>query len=164
MDAENAQPLESRPPTIEDLVFLCQALNAQKVKYIIIGGMAIIRQGFVRTTEDIDLLVDAAPANQRALYVALEALPDKAVLELEEHDLQLYQVVRIADEFVVDVMLSACGLMYEQVTDEIECEVIDGISIPFASTKLLLKLKDTLREKDKLDAAFLISKLHRTTS
>ena len=30
---------------------------------MVIGGMAIIQAGFVRATEDIDLLIDTAPDN-----------------------------------------------------------------------------------------------------
>jgi hypothetical protein len=37
-------------------------------------------------------------------------------------------------------------------TDELE---IDGVRIPFASARLLWRTKDTRRDKDKVDRAFL---------
>ncbi|HUH02704.1 MAG TPA: hypothetical protein VML75_11980 [Kofleriaceae bacterium] len=54
-------PLESRPPTIDDLVDLCRHLNEEGARYIVIGGMAILQLGFVRATEDIvvDLMKSA---------------------------------------------------------------------------------------------------------
>ena len=54
----------------------------------VIGGMAMIQAGFVRGTEDIDLLIEASPENQAAVRKALEILPDKAVTELREGDLR----------------------------------------------------------------------------
>jgi len=50
--------------SLEDLLLLCRQLNHGGAKYIVIGGMAIIRLGFTRATEDIDLLVDSSPENQ----------------------------------------------------------------------------------------------------
>ena len=43
---------------LADLVSLCRSLNREGARYVVIGGMAMIQAGFVRATEDIDLLVD----------------------------------------------------------------------------------------------------------
>ncbi len=53
----------SRAPELEDLLGLCKALNAEDVRYVLIGGFAVILHGFVRATKDVDLLVDASPEN-----------------------------------------------------------------------------------------------------
>ena len=103
----------SRTPEQNDLVKLCAALNAQNALYIVVGGMAIIQQGFLRATEDIDLLLENSRENQARVRKALEILPDQAVREMDETDLDEYGVVRVADEIVVDLMLSACGIAYE---------------------------------------------------
>ena len=50
---------------------LCKALNAENVQYALIGGFAVILQGFVRGTKDIDLLVEAASENVRRLKRAM---------------------------------------------------------------------------------------------
>lgn len=42
--------------------------------------MAIIQAGFVRATEDIDLLVDTSPENITRLRQALVSLPDRSVI------------------------------------------------------------------------------------
>jgi len=42
----------SRAPELEDLVSLCKALNDEGVRYVLIGGFAVILHGFVRTTKD----------------------------------------------------------------------------------------------------------------
>lgn len=67
MDKKNDESLESRPPALEDLLELCRNLNRNNVAYIVIGGMAVIQHGFVRATEDIDLLVDTSGNNEKRL-------------------------------------------------------------------------------------------------
>ena len=45
MDGNDDLEQYSRIPTIEDLVALCRNLNAHEVKYVVIGGLAIIHLG-----------------------------------------------------------------------------------------------------------------------
>ena len=115
MDPEDADaPLEARPPLLEDLVSLCRDLNREGARYVVLGGMAVIQAGFVRATNDVDLLIDTSPENQERVRRALMALPDGAVRDLAPDDLDRYVVVRVADEFVVDLMKSACGIDYAE--------------------------------------------------
>jgi hypothetical protein len=148
-----------RTPEEDDLVKLCAALNSQGSKYIVIGGMAMNQHGMLRATEDIDLLVERSRENQEKVRKALEILPDKAVREMAEGDLDSFTVVRIADEIVVDLMLAACGIAYDEAVSEIETREIGGVSIPFASATLMLRLKQTYRDKDIADRTFLKHKL-----
>jgi hypothetical protein len=122
---------------------------------MVIGGMAVIYHGFTRATEDIDLLVDPSPENQARIRQALMKLPDQAVREVAEGDLDVYQVVRIADEIVVDLMKSACGISYAEASMGVEWAEIEGVRIPFAGAALLWKLKQAPRAKDEIDRSFL---------
>jgi len=153
------QPEPPRTPTQNDLVSLCRALNSEGAKYVVVGGLAVIRQGLMRMTEDIDLLLESSLENQKRVRKALEILPDKAIREMGENDLNEYIVVRVADEIVVDLMLVVCGINYNQAESEIDFQDTEGVRIPFASLKLLLKMKQTHREKDALDRHFLEQKL-----
>lgn len=92
-----------RTPEQTGLAKLAPALNAQSARYIVIGGMAVIQQGFLRATEDMDLLIERSRDNQGKVRKVLEILPDKSVREMNESDLDEYLVVRIADEIVVDL-------------------------------------------------------------
>lgn len=98
----------AREPQIEDLVRICRALNDERARYILIGGFAVIAHGGVRTTKDIDLLVDASPENVTRVKQALRILEDRAVDEVADTDVARYTVVRVADEIVVDLMALAC--------------------------------------------------------
>ena len=157
---ENVPPPEApRPPVQDDLVRLCRELNAQQALYMVVGGFAVIQHGFLRATEDIDLLVEGSMDNQARIKKALEILPDKAIRELGDEDLRNYLVVRVADDVIVDLMLSACGIRYEEAQPDAEIVTVGDVLIPFASARLLLRMKQTIREKDHLDRMFLERKL-----
>lgn len=156
---ENEVPNAGRIPKDTDLVALCRALNDNKARYLIIGGFAVIHHGYLRATEDIDVLLDGDLENQLRVKKALEILPDKAVLELGNDDIRSYSVVRVSDEIVVDLMTVACGIDYEAARPSVEIAEIDGVPIPFANARLLLRMKQTHREKDAGDRAFLHRKI-----
>lgn len=63
MGDENAHPLESRIPLPDDLVQICREMNARSVRYIVVGGFAIIQHGFLRNTGDIDVLIEDSLEN-----------------------------------------------------------------------------------------------------
>ena len=150
-----------RSPEDDDLVRLCAALNAEAARYLVVGGMAMNQHGMLRATADIDPLVEGSRENQKRVLTALEILPDRAVREVEENDLDEYTVVRVADEIVIDLMLAACGITYDDAANEIEMREVQGVAIPFASAKLLLRTKQTYRDRDLPDRIFLEEKLRR---
>ena len=157
MDATNAHPEDSsRPPTIDDLVRICAALNEAGASYLVVGGMAMIRHGHIRTTEDVDLLIDASPANVERVKRALAgSLPDRAAMQVASDDIQKYTVVRVADEIVVDLMENACGIGYAEGSRDIAWTEVKGVRVPFASAAMLWRMKQTLRDKDVADRMFL---------
>lgn len=163
MADENAQPLESRIPLPDDLVKICRELNAHGAKYMVVGGFAVIQHGYLRNTGDINVLIEDSPENQIKTKRALEILPDKAIRQLGDDDLRDWVVVRVCDEVVVDLMTLACGISYKEGESEIQVFTIDGVPIPFASARLLLRTKQTLRDKDAEDRMFLEAKIARET-
>jgi hypothetical protein len=89
----------------------------------------------------------------------LEVLPDKAIREVRPGELKEYVVIRVADEVTVDLMIRTCGISYEEALPEIETRTIGGVPVPVASARLLLRMKQTYREKDAADRLFLEAKL-----
>jgi hypothetical protein len=148
-------PLEPRLPTLDDLLLLCRSLNEAGGKYVVIGGWAVIQHGFERTTSDIDLLVESSPENFQKIKTAMLKLPDGAIRELQPDDLDKFIVVRVGDEFVIDLMKRSCGIEYAEASRDIELIRVQDVAIPFANAQLLWRTKQTHREKDVLDRAFL---------
>ena len=155
VDSNNGGEFVSRVPTLEDLLFLCRKLNEAGAKYIVIGGWAVIQHGYGRTTEDVDLLVESSYENFQKIEAAMLALPDGAVREVKPTDLDEFVVVRVADEILIDLMKSAGGVEYAEASKDIAVIEVRGVSIPFANARLLLRLKQTYREKDAADRLFL---------
>lgn len=158
-DEQNQEPIAgptTREPSVEDLVELCRELNRLDARYLVVGGFAVRNAGYLRGTSDIDLLIDPSSDNEARVYQALEILPDKAVLELKPGEVSEYTVIRVNDEITVDLMASTSGISLEEAANEIDYNVIDGVRIPFASPRLLWRMKKTTyREKDAPDLLFL---------
>lgn len=159
MVTQDADSLESRPPELKDLVFLAKALNEAGVKYVVIGGIAMIQQGFVRATEDIDLLLDDHLGNLASAIAAVGKLPDRAALQISPEEFQEFEVIRVADEIVVDLMIRASQLKYVDAQHHLVWVELEGVKIPFGDTELLLQMKQGIREKDVLDRRFLEARL-----
>ena len=153
---DSADGVYSRAPELEDLLSLCQALNREEVWYVLIGGFAVILHGFVRGTKDIDLLVEPSKPNIQALKRAMAQLPDNAAALIADDDVGRYQVLRVADEIVVDLMAAACGIDYfAALAGGVETIVVQGVEIPVARKELLIRMKDTVRPSDAADVNFL---------
>jgi predicted nucleotidyltransferase len=60
---------EHLAPDVRELLRL---LHVHGVRYLLVGGEAVIHHGYPRLTGDIDLFYDASPVNARRLYAALE--------------------------------------------------------------------------------------------
>ena len=50
------------------------ALNAARVRYLVVGGVAVVLHGHLRATADLDLIVELNPENAREAVRALEGL------------------------------------------------------------------------------------------
>src|SRR5690348_10261873 len=140
-DSASKSELEPREPTVEDLRELCRELNQRGARYVVVGGFAIRAAGYIRRTMDVDLIVAADAENESKVFSALSTLPDNAVRELGAGELQRYNVIRVADEILVDLMRSAGGIDYAEAAKDIIVRELDGVPIPFASPRLLWRMK-----------------------
>jgi predicted nucleotidyltransferase len=140
-----------RPATITDLMNLIKSLNEKGAQYILIGGYALYAHGIHRATEDIDILVPAKREAAQPIIEALMMLPDKTAKELEPEWFDEGENIRLADEFVVDLILSTCQQTYDTLEKYIEIILVDGIPITTLNIEGLLLTKQSMREKDMMD-------------
>ena len=59
---------------IDSIERVLEALNREKVRYLVAGGVAVVLHGYLRTTADLDLIVQLEPANVRRAVRALDSL------------------------------------------------------------------------------------------
>ena len=155
-DDHPSNELAPREPTVEDLRDLCRELNQRGAQYVVIGGCPLRAANYNRRTMDVELIVAADAENEAKVFSALSTLPDNAVRELQPGELQKYNVIRVGDEIVVDLMRSAGGIDYAEAAKDVVVREVDGVPIPFASPHLLWRMKAvTQREKDAGDLVFL---------
>jgi hypothetical protein len=149
----------TRPATWEDVKVLARLLDGEEVRWALIGGYAIAAHGFVRLSEDVDILVDPSTDNTRRWIAALAQLPDGATRELIGQE-DLFErsgpyAVRVNDEFTVDVMPSACGHGWAELARFIERRTVGGIALPILGLEGLLLTKEGMRDRDRADATVL---------
>jgi hypothetical protein len=145
----------SRPATLEDLKALIASLNAQAADYLLIGGYALFAHGYHRATTDIDVLVPATQEAGIKIRSALMVLPDQAAKDIDPAWFDEGENIRVADAFVVDIMLNACGETYETLKQYAETVDLDGVPVRTINLEGLLLTKQTKREKDVSDRIIL---------
>lgn len=138
----------SRPATLDDLKLLLSSLNEHGAEYLLIGGYALAAHGYNRATIDIDVMVPATSEAGRRVKEALMVLPDQAAKEIEPEWFNEGENIRVADAFVVDIMLNANGHTYETLRQYGETIDLDGIAVRTISLEGLLLTKQTMRDKD----------------
>ena len=133
------------------------ALSRADVAAIVVGGWAVAYAGYPRYTEDIDVIVDAAPANLQRLIDVLAGFGDGAAAELVPADFpQEEGAVRIVEDDVVDVFTQMTGHTYADLLPLSSVHDVDGAPVRFLSAQGLLLLKGpSLRPRDQADAAAL---------
>lgn len=141
----------SRPATLDDLKLLLRSLNEHGVEYFLIGGYALAAHGYQRATIDIDVMVAANALAGQRLKDALMVLPDQAAKDIEPEWFEEGENIRVADAFVVDIMLNANGQTFEALRQYAQTIDLDGISVQTISLEGLLLTKQTMRDKDTQD-------------
>lgn len=144
------------------LVKLFEALQAQGVAYVLVGGIAMNLHGIVRATEDVDLFIRADEENVGRLRTALRQVwDDPSIEEIRAADVAEYAVVRYgppAEAFVVDVIARiGTAIQWEDLrAQEIAFE---GCALNVATPETLWRMKKgTMRPIDQADALSLREK------
>ena len=145
----------SRPATLDDLKALIVSLNEQGADYLLIGGYALFAHGYHRATTDIDVLVPATQEAGIKIRSALMVLPDQAAKDIDPAWFDEGENIRVADAFIVDIMLNACGETYETLKKYAETLDVDGVPVRTINLEGLLLTKQTMREKDVSDRIIL---------
>lgn len=140
-----------RPASLDDLKALIDSMNRQHVDYLLIGGYALFVHGYHRATTDIDVLVPATVESGAKVKAALMVLPDQAAKDLEPEWFAEGENIRVADAFLVDVMLNACGETYDTLKQYAVTVDLEGIPVRTVSLQGLLRTKQTMRDKDVAD-------------
>jgi len=101
------------PPDFRDFI---NALNDQQVKYLLVGGYAVILHGYARTTGDLDIWVEQTSLNYSHLRNAFDQF-GMSVFEMTEENFLSHpewEVFTFGEPPVaIDLMTKVKGLEFE---------------------------------------------------
>lgn len=140
---------------------LLEKLARAEVRYVLVGGGAVLLHGYARVTADLDILIEASEENARRLLMALQTWGEGAGAELSVEELATPQrgALRVIEDFSLDVFTVmrarglGCDLVYADLTgDSLRRDLGDRVEVYYASITRLIDLKaGTGRAKDELD-------------
>ena len=143
----------------DDFKELLSIFNDQKVKYLIVGGYAVSLHAQPRATKDIDLLIQPAPANGKAVYAALKKfgapLAGLTAADFIERD-KFFRMGRAP--VMVDILPEISGVDFDRAWQRRVEAVIDpvsGLTASFISSEDLIASKLAAGRQDIADVAAL---------
>ena len=126
----------------EKQISLLAAFAAAGIEYAVVGGMAVIRHGYVRATHDLDVFIRPTEENARAVFAALLSMG--VPLEgLEAADLlNDTENLRFGPaEDHIDILCSIGEMGFDQVWRNRVEAVVQGVPVPFISKADLIESK-----------------------
>lgn len=94
---------------------LLQAFMREGVQYVLVGDHAVRLNGFLRATEDIDVLLPSSVENGERVIKALNFLASSQELDAGwfSPPKDAPENIRIADDLLIDLLFAANGETYE---------------------------------------------------
>jgi hypothetical protein len=140
--------------TDNPLTQLFARFRDEGVEYVLVGGQAVRLNGYLRATEDIDVLIKASRINGEKIIRALNFLPSAKDLNADwflPGKAGEVENIRVADDLLIDLLFAANGETYESVQPYVRELTMDGTPIRVLNIDGLIKTKTDYREKDLLD-------------
>lgn len=157
---------------LESIETIVRALNQRQVRFLVVGGTAVIAHGYGRLTLDLDLVIQLEPNNIRAAFDALEPLGYRprqpvtgaqfavAALRQEWIETKNMKVLSLYSdlhrETTIDVFVSEPFEFEDEYAKAVHLELIPGLDIPFVCLDTLIMMKEAVgRPRDLDDARYL---------
>lgn len=127
------------------------------IQFIIVGGIAVTLHGYVRLTEDVDLLLDSSSGNIQALLGCLATYGEGHARELSPGDFTdeegAIRIIEETEQCQIDLFTVMGGRKFGDVIVDACTFQLAGHAIPYASRDSLIGWKSrSVRDKDRLDA------------
>lgn len=154
-----------------DYLTIFKRLNKKRIKYIVVGGIAVNLYGIPRMTYDTDLIVDMQDKNLKALLTLLKDWGFKPKLPVNMMEFAKSEKRRdwiknkntkafclINPEWAmseIDIVINT-PINYKKASKNIKHIALQNVSIPTISINDLIKMKKSSnRQQDKADIRYL---------
>ena len=138
-----------------------ESLNTHNVRYLVVGGYAIIYHTGPRATVDIDVLIEASPENAKRVMTALAGFGFGGI-GLKEGDFATPgQTVQLGyPPNRIDINTSITGVDFSEAYSRRCASTYGGVPVAYIGLEDLLRNKTAVgRDKDLLDVKLLRRKL-----
>ncbi len=145
------------PKPSADLIELLQFLNAHKVRYLLVGGLAVMYYTEPRFTKDSDVLVSPDKENAEKVFRALAAfgapLEGITAQDFAEEGV-FFQMGRAPMQ--IDIITSIQAIDFEEAWERRVQTTWDDLPVNILSREDLIRNKEAVaREQDMIDVKFL---------
>jgi hypothetical protein len=139
--------------TNSDFRELLNLFEKHKVRYLVVGGYAVMKYSEPRFTKDLDLWIAADWSNANSVYMALKEfgapLAGLTVDDFTRPD-YFYQMGRAP--LRIDILMSIPGIEFEEAWENREIADVNAIGISFISRADLIRTKEASgRAQDLID-------------
>ena len=154
-----------------DYLAIFKRLNEKRIKYIVVGGIAVNLYGIPRMTYDTDLIVDMQDRNLKAFLTLLKdwgfrpklpvnimefAKSEKRRDWIKNRNMKAFCLIN--PEWAmseIDIVINT-PINYKKASKNIKHIVLQNVSIPTISINDLIKMKKSSnRQQDKTDIRYL---------
>jgi|ERR1043166_2901764 hypothetical protein len=127
------------------------------VNFAVVGGVAVSLNGFVRATDDVDIIVNDSPGNICKLLEVLSKWGEGWARELKVDDFVPQEgSIRVMEDFDLDIFTRMGGRSLEDFKPRLRHLETGGVRIPYlAPTDLIVLKENSWREKDQIDVVAL---------
>jgi hypothetical protein len=144
-------------PVNPDFVALLRELSVAEARFLVVGAYAVTLHARPRATGDLDLWVEATPANASRVLAALRGF-GAPLQNLSEADLArpdiVYQIG--VPPRRIDLLTSLTGVSFDEAWRDRATSRIGDLDVPFIGREALIRNKRALgRPRDLADLEYL---------
>ena len=145
----------------DDFIDFLQALNRYTVRYLIVGGYAVIYHGYNRTTGDLDIWIEPSEENYQKMILAFSdfGLPTSVITQEKFLNLSEFDVFTFGRPPVcIEILTAVKGLIFNETYKNSTLVLYDNIEVRMIDIRDLITAKKSVsRAKDMDDLEHLIS-------
>lgn len=141
----------------ENFVDFINLLNRHQVKYVMVGGWAVIFHGYTRNTGDMDFFIDSTEENaEKLLLVIKDFLGSTIGFKKDDFMVEDNVIMMGRQPFRIDLLTGISGVSFQEAYDTSKIYEDEGLAIRCIHINELIRNKKASgRIKDLGDAEML---------
>lgn len=143
---------------IEDHLKLYKSLNRNRVRYLVIGGIAAIIYGVPRTTLDVDIIIEPDLKNAERLLGALKSAGFGTASMTSPRKIIDNEITVFEDYIRLDVFTKVKGMAFGKAWGRKTVKTMRSVPIKFASLSDLISSKKASGRKIDKEDLFILKK------